>query len=115
MDKGKGVGRIEWMVNGVTAAVRRKPPGSGPDYNVSQQLALDPGDNTVEVVAYNGSDLLASLPAHAAVKFTGPADQVEPNLYVLTIGIAKYIDGGGEGARPRSSTPCTAAIEMATA
>lgn len=30
-DEGKGVGGIEWRVNGVTAAVSAKPPGAGSD------------------------------------------------------------------------------------
>ena len=43
--------------------------GSG--LTVTQQLALDPGDNMIEVVAYNGSNLLASLPARMTINFTG--------------------------------------------
>jgi WD40 repeat protein len=93
-DKGKGIGRIEWRVNGVTAAVGAKPPGAGPDYNVSQQLALDPGENTVEVVAYNGTNLLASVPAHTMIRFTGAPDTVKPMLHVLAIGINRYVDQG---------------------
>jgi WD40 repeat protein/uncharacterized caspase-like protein len=93
-DKGKGVGRIEWRVNGVTAAVRTEPPGSGPDYAVSQQVALDPGQNTIEVVAYNSSNLLASLPARTTIKFTGTSDTVKPTLHVLAIGINTYVDKG---------------------
>src|SRR5262245_9808682 len=64
----------------------------GPDYNVSQQLALDRGDNAIEVVAYNSTNLLASLPAQATIRFTGAADAVRPNLHVLAIGINKYVD-----------------------
>jgi uncharacterized caspase-like protein len=93
-DRGKGVGRIEWRVNGITAAVAAKPQGSGPVYILAKELALDPGDNTIEVVAFNGSNLLASLPARATIKFTGPADQAKGTLYVLAIGINKYVDKG---------------------
>jgi hypothetical protein len=93
-DKGKGVGRIEWRVNGVTAAAGTKPIGRGPDYNPTQELALDPGDNTIEVVAYNGSNLLASLPARTTIKFTGAADPIKPKLHVLAIGINAYLDKG---------------------
>src|SRR5262249_28746443 len=39
-DQGKGVGRIEWRVNGVTAAVAAKPKGAGPTYSVAKELAL---------------------------------------------------------------------------
>jgi WD40 repeat protein len=93
-DRGKGLGRIEWRVNGITAAVSSLPSGSGPVYTITQLLALDPGDNVIEVVAYNGSNLLASLPARATVKFTGPADKITPKLHILAIGINAYVDKG---------------------
>ena len=91
-DRSKGVGRIEWRVNGVTAAVAAKPAGSGPTYTLTKKLALDPGDNIIEVVAYDGKNLLASLPARTSVKFTGPADKAKPKLHILAIGINKYED-----------------------
>jgi WD40 repeat protein len=93
-EKGKGIGRIEWRVNGVTAAVGTRPKGPGPDYRVLQALALDPGDNIIEVVAYNGSNLLASRPARTSIKFSGPADAVKPKLHIVTIGINAYADHG---------------------
>jgi WD40 repeat protein len=93
-DKGHGIGRIEWRVNGVTAAVATKPTGKGPNYVEAQQLALDLGDNTMEVVAYNAGNLLASLPARATIKFTGTADAAKPTLHVLAIGINAYHDLG---------------------
>ena len=96
-DRGKGIGRIEWRVNGITAAVTTKPAGSGPEYVLTQQLALDPGDNVIEVVAYNASNLLASLPARTTIKFTGSADKAKPNLYILAIGINAYTDRGWKG------------------
>ena len=40
-DRGKGIGRIEWRVNGIAAAVAAKRAGAGPDYPLTQQLALD--------------------------------------------------------------------------
>jgi hypothetical protein len=88
----KGVGRIERRVNGVTSAVVSKPIGNGPEYTATRELALTPGDNTIEVIAYNGPNLLASLPARTTVKFTGPANGAKPRLHILAIGINKYID-----------------------
>jgi hypothetical protein len=38
-DRGKGIGRIEWRVNGVTVAVTGRPQGTGLRFTVSQQLA----------------------------------------------------------------------------
>jgi WD40 repeat protein len=117
-DRGKGVGRIEWRVNGITAAVAARPPGRGPVYTVTRQLALDAGENTIEVVAYNGSNVLASLPAHTTVKFTGPADKTKPRLHILAIGINTYVDKGwvppGSDAA-RGFGPLGLAVKDATA
>lgn len=96
-DRGKGVGRVEWRINGVTAAVVSKPHGAGPDYTLVQQLALDPDKNAIEVVAYNASNLLASVPARTTISYTGPADRAKPRLHVLAIGINDYTDPGVSG------------------
>ena len=65
---------------------------------MKQQLALDPGDNTIEVVAYNASNLLASLPARTTIKIPGSAAKVKPTLHVLAIGINAYVDQGWKPA-----------------
>ncbi len=98
-DKGKGVGRIEWRVNGITATVLPSPSGPGPDYTLSRELALDAGANTIEVIAYNGCveqgcNLLASLPASATIEYTASAGKVQGKLHVLAIGINDYVDKG---------------------
>jgi WD40 repeat protein len=99
-DRGKGIGRIEWRLNGITAGVMSAPAGPGPDYDVTQDLALDPGkngvpgENRIEVMAYEGRNLLASLPAQTTVVYDGPADTTKPKLFVLAIGINKYVDKG---------------------
>ncbi|MGO9172414.1 MAG: eIF2A-related protein [Rhodomicrobium sp.] len=103
-DRGKGIGRIEWRVNGVTAAVLPGPSGSGPDYTLSRELALDAGSNTIEVIAYNGCveqgcNLLASLPARITVEYTAPAESAKGKLYVLAVGINRYVDRGWEHSR----------------
>jgi hypothetical protein len=93
-DRGKGVGRIEWRVNGITVGVTGVPAGAGPDYEIKQQLALDPGENQIEVIAYDGRNLLASLPAQTTIAYTGPTDSVKPKLFILAIGINAYTDKG---------------------
>jgi hypothetical protein len=92
-DRGKGIGRIEWRVDGVTAAVRSRRADHPPIYMLDQELALDPGDNVVEVIAYNRGNILASLPARKTIKFTG-ADRAKPKLHILAIGINSYVDRG---------------------
>ena len=103
-DFGKGIGRIEWRVNGVTAGVMSAPQGAGPDYEVSQELALDPGENRIEVIAYEGRNLLASLPAQTTIVYDGPADATKPKLFVLAIGVNKYVDRGGQDGQFRPLT-----------
>lgn len=93
-DRGKGIGRIEWRVNGITAGVCQTAC-LGPNHEVRRQLALDPGENVIEVVAYNAGDILASIPAQVAVTYAGPSDPQPPKLHVLAVGINDYVDRGG--------------------
>ncbi|MGO9460102.1 MAG: eIF2A-related protein [Rhodomicrobium sp.] len=93
-DRGKGIGRIEWRVKGITVGVTNAPAGAGPVYEVKRELALDPGKNAVEAVAYNASNILASLPAQTTIAYTGLADSVKPRLHILAIGIDTYADKG---------------------
>ena len=116
-DRGKGIGRIEWRVNGVTAGVMSAPAGPGPDYEVTKELALDPGENRIEVIAYEGRNLLASVPAQTTISYTGPADTVKPKLHLLAIGINQYVDRGWitpEG-RPTRFGPLSLAVRDAVA
>ncbi len=116
-DNGKGVGRIEWRNNGVTVGATSKPPGQGPEYTVTRKLALDAGTNTIEVVAYNGGNLLASLPARTTVEFAGPADTMKPKLHILAIGINAYTDKGWtlQGSAPLAFAPLGLAAKDAQA
>ncbi len=93
-DRGKGIGRVEWRVNGITVSVTGAPAGTGPDHEVQRELALDPGENSIEVVAYNAGNLLASPPGQATISFTGSAGSVKPQLHILAIGIDAYEDKG---------------------
>jgi hypothetical protein len=114
-DRGKGVGRIEWRVNGVTAAVATAPAGGGPAHTITRELALDPGDNIVELVVYNSSNLLASPPARTTIKFMGPPDETRPKLHILAIGINGYVDKGWapEGKAAMSFGPLGLAVKDA--
>ncbi len=93
--EGGGIGRIEWRVNGVTVGVSNPAPGTGGTLTVKQTLALDPGENSIEVVAYNGRHLLATVPAQTKVIWADAADIVKPTLHALAIGINNYVDKGG--------------------
>jgi hypothetical protein len=86
-----GIGRIEWRVNGVTAAVGTAP-GTQDTRIIRQRLALEPGQNVIEVVAYNRRNLLSSLPVSTTVTWDAPAEQPRSKLYVISVGINSYHD-----------------------
>jgi WD40 repeat protein len=105
-----GIGRVEWRVNGVTVGVSNPAPGADGMLSVSQLLALDAGENTIEVVAYNGRNLVASAPAQTKVTWQGtPASK--PRLYLLAIGINRYVDQGGIGGPGAKAFPPLALAE----
>ncbi len=107
-DRGGGIGRIEWRVNGVTAGVdtaATQPQGA--PVRLTRQLALDPGSNSIEVVAYNGANLIASTPARLTVAGPPAAPQqaaqqtpaapaapaaTKPRLFAIVAGVNDYAD-----------------------
>jgi len=123
-DRGGGIGRVEWRVNGVTAGIDTPaPPQAGAPLRLSRRLTLDPGDNVIEVVAYNGANLIASVPARLTV--SGPAAPpaaapqpapgapppvaaARPRLFALVAGVNDYAD-----ARIRLSYGVSDAREIA--
>ncbi|WP_334403190.1 caspase family protein [Bradyrhizobium sp. AZCC 2289] len=101
---GGGIGKIEWRVNGVTLGIEsrgleRLPEGtasspvtSRPAVTVKRTLSLEPGENRIEVVAYNGRDLIASDPAEVILKWDGEKSATPPKLHVLAVGVNDYYD-----------------------
>jgi uncharacterized caspase-like protein len=91
-------------------------PSAVSEDEVTQTFALDPGENTIEVVAYNARNLLASLPAQTTIAYNGPADAAKPKLYVLAIGINAYHDAGwtpSGASAPESFPPLKLAVDDA--
>ena len=92
-DQGGGIGRAEWRINGITVGVVEQVTATaGHPIAVKQPMALDPGENTIEVVAYNSANLVASIPARAKITWTGSQPTAPPRLYVLVVGINDYLD-----------------------
>lgn len=114
IDRGGGVGRVEWRVNGVTAGIDAPAPAPSPA-RISRRLALDPGSNNVEVVAYNMANLIASVPARIDVSAqvaaapspvppqppvpgtavpapVSPVAAAKPRLFVLVAGVDDYAE-----------------------
>ena len=76
MDQGGGIGKIVWQINGITVAANSDVdrPLSRLDsvdqqsaktdvVSLKQQFSLLPGDNTIELFAYNQRNEIASSPA----------------------------------------------------
>ena len=94
-DQGGGIGRAEWRINGITVGVVEQAAGAaGQPIALKQAMALDPGENTIELTAYNGANLVASVPARARITWTGSEPTAPPRLYVLVVGINDYLDAG---------------------
>jgi WD40 repeat protein len=92
-DQGGGIGRAEWRINGITVGVVEKAvAAAGQPIALKQAMALDPGENTIELTAYNGVNLVASVPARAKITWTGTEPTTPPRLYVLVVGINDYLD-----------------------
>jgi WD40 repeat protein len=92
--KSGAAGRIEWRLNGVTAGVAYPGPDAAPEFTVTRQLSLDPGNNTIDVLAYNRGNLLSSLPARAHIRYENAGEPQKPTLHVIAIGIDSYADRG---------------------
>jgi WD40 repeat protein/uncharacterized caspase-like protein len=112
-ERGGGIGRVEWRVNGVTSGVDNPAaPTPGQPVRITRSLAVNPGDNAIEVVAYNGANLIASVPARASVtaQIASPSivpsqpaapsapsvpalvAAAKPRLFVLVAGVNDYAD-----------------------
>jgi WD40 repeat protein len=98
-DAGGGIGRVEWRVNGTTLALDARGLGrvdetpAGPDnlLTLRQSLWLQPGENEIDVVAYNAKGLIASEPARIIVTYEAPATRIQ-SLHVLSVGVNDYWD-----------------------
>ncbi|WP_241427678.1 WG repeat-containing protein [Fertoeibacter niger] len=97
VDEGGGVGRVEWRVNGLTVDVQTRAAEAMEDSPegpvVRTRVALEPGQNVIEIVAYNAAGLLASAPQTLTVTWDGVASLVPPTLHVLSVGVNDYADG----------------------
>jgi WD40 repeat protein len=92
-DRGGGIGRAEWRINGITVGVVERAGGAaGETVSLRQAMALDPGENVIELIAYNGANLVASAPARVSIAWIGAEPTAPPRLYVMAVGINAYLD-----------------------
>jgi uncharacterized caspase-like protein len=101
-DQGGGIGKLEWRVNGTTVGVdglgdrglgRTDQQAQSSANGVRKSIALSPGQNKIEVIAYNAQGIIASDPGQVVVTLQGQeADKITPRLYVLSVGVNDYWD-----------------------
>ncbi len=94
---GGGIGkRIVWRVNGisqgeVTPAALASLNSSLDTAVVTETLKLVPGQvNKIEMVAYNGAGLVASMPLRISIDKFGVTTAARPRLFVLALGVDQY-------------------------
>jgi WD40 repeat protein len=99
-DQGGGIGKVEWRVNGVTSGIEARgldrveaAASIGRTLTVKRSLALERGENRIEVLAYNSKDLIASEPASVTVTWNGEKTATPPKLFVMAVGVNDYYDG----------------------
>ncbi len=108
IDKGGGVGRMEWRNNGVVLALN-KPRGGDHVVTLRRHLALAPGENRIEVVVYNSQGIIASTPAQVTVTSTRSKSNKLPSLYVLAAGVNDYLKPWRDLNFPKSDASAIAA------
>jgi WD40 repeat protein/uncharacterized caspase-like protein len=92
VDKGGGIGRIAWRVNGQPVASDFGTITLNHKGEITRSFDLAFVDNTIEVTAENKSGKVTSKLASAAVKADPQAIKGVPKLYVLAVGVNAYRD-----------------------
>ncbi|MEW6620891.1 MAG: caspase family protein, partial [bacterium] len=96
-DRGGGIGRTEYRVNGVLVASsveETRPAGleiSRPSGVIPKKFTLNHGTNTISVTSYNKQGNIASKPEEITIIVNDPLKDA-PCLYVLAVGITDYRD-----------------------
>lgn len=94
VNRGGGVGRIVYRIDGVEIEGRPVGPPGNQD-TVARQFDLPPGRHTLTTTVYNGSNQLESRSISAVVNVK--QGQQQPALYVVAVGISKYRDNSLNG------------------
>jgi WD40 repeat protein len=92
MDQGGGIGKVVWRINGITVATdstidtsmsRLGTAGQKSEIikaiTLKQTLTLLPGDNTIELVAYNKRNEIASSPSFLTLTAKPPPEPAKPS------------------------------------
>ncbi len=96
-DKGGGIGRVVYRVNGVTLetpADARPVPDSVPGRKsgtIRRPITLSNGDHDISVTVYDSKNKIESRPVNLKVHVDDPSYR-PPSLYILAVGISSYRD-----------------------
>ena len=97
-DRGGGIGRIEWRVNGIVQGAGGRGLGGleaveddGAPGLLRKRLFLTPGENAISVTVYNSANLIASDPLEISV-VSRQGSASPPKLHVLAVGVDDYFD-----------------------
>jgi WD40 repeat protein len=91
-DKGSGIGRITWRVNGQVVGSAFGAPALNNKGEITRGFELAAPENKIEVAAENKRGVVESLPAKISIKVDEKVLRGVPNLYVLAIGVDRYQD-----------------------
>jgi hypothetical protein len=90
-DKGGGVGKVVFKVNGVEQETRAAHAGIPGLALQEAVIPLSPNENTIELKAYNRGNTVESTPAATRARLD-IAELAKPSLYVLAVGVSDYRD-----------------------
>jgi WD40 repeat protein len=91
-DKGGGIGRITWRVNGQVVGSAFGAPALNDKGEITRSLELATPETRIEVLADTKSDEIQSRPAAVTVTVDEKVILKAPDLYVLAIGANSYRD-----------------------
>jgi hypothetical protein len=87
---------VEWRINATTFGVEElsSAPGQAQRVVSVQKVltALEPGENKIEVLAYNAQGLIASDPARVWINYEGQKTKTPPRLIVFAVRVNEYWD-----------------------
>jgi len=99
-DQGGGIGKTEWKINGMTVGIDKeaergilvkKGGTQAKAIRLKKLVTLSPGENYIQVIAYNAKNEIASYPAELRLTLKDEIS-TKPALYLVSIGVNRYRD-----------------------
>jgi WD40 repeat protein len=90
-DRGGGIGKIVYRINGVEIDGRNEVPSVAGSGEVKVKIGVPPGRTEIGVSAFTRSGRIES-PASRTILEISPESEVPPSLHVLSVGVTNYRD-----------------------